>query len=394
MQSGFQRFLPVLLALALSGCALPYYLQAARGQVGLLRQRVPIEQVLVDPEVDPETKARLALVTELRRFAVSDLALPENDSYATFVDLERDFVIWNVVAAEEFSVEPLTWCFPVAGCVAYRGYFDPARAEKFEAKLESRGYDTFVGGAVAYSTLGYFADPVLNTMLGRGDTEIAAILFHELAHQRVYVKNDTELSESFATAVEEYAVEAWLASRQETAQLASYRARLRRQTEFVALVARQRSRLAELFAAESDEAALRRAKAEAYALMRREYESLRTVWEVQSDFDGWFDGEINNARLVALTSYRRWVTGLRSRLDALGPEAFYVEVEALLELPPEHRSQRLQAWNEASAVAALANHSEFVDAAAQIGANDGLHALWHDAERRESVIAADVRDGQ
>jgi predicted aminopeptidase len=378
----------------LSGCALPYYTQAVRGQTRILRQRVPIEEVIADPAVTEVTRERLQLVTELRRFAVRSIGLPDNESYTSFVALERDSVVWNVVAAEEFSVEPLTWCFPVAGCVAYRGYFDHAKAEKFATKLEARGYDTFIGGSVAYSTLGYFADPVLDTMLRSDETGIAATLFHELAHQRIYVKDDTELSESFATAVEQYAVESWLESRDATGELTAYRERVARRAALDALVARQRGRMAELYAVETPDAALRVAKAEAYAEMQGDYDALRRSWGDAGDFDGWFADGFNNARLVALTSYGRWVPGLRDRLQELGPGAFYLEIGALLELPPEERTARLESWNATSAVAALAERGELIDAAAQIGTNDGLHGFRPDAEGGETVLAANAGDGQ
>jgi predicted aminopeptidase len=340
-----------------SACAsLPYYMQAISGQVGLLRQRVPIEEVIVDPAYDQTTRAQLEVVLDLRRFAVDEFALPDNGSYTTFVDLGRDFVVWNVVAANEFSVLPETWCFPVAGCVSYRGYFDRSRAERFAAKLKERGLDTFTGGSRAYSTLGHFSDPVLNTMLNGGDVDVAATLFHELAHQRLYVKDDTELSESFATAVEQLAVESWLERSNRAEALDRYRSRLARQRDFADLVARQRDRLAAVFESGDDAAGMRRAKAEAFEIMRDDYEALKSDWGGNADYDGWFASELNNASLVAVTSYQRWVTGLRSRLEALGPEAFYVEMEALVERDPPERTATLESWNSSSAMAALADN--------------------------------------
>jgi predicted aminopeptidase len=343
------------MALVVASCATPYYVQAIRGQVGMLRQRVPIEQVISDSSYDATTRERLELVLELRRFAVRELGLPNNQSYTSYVDLGRDYVVWNVIAAPEFSVEPRTWCFPVAGCVSYRGYFDREKAEAYAGRLAARGYDTFAGGSPAYSTLGHFDDPVLNTMLDRGDTNIAATLFHELAHQRLYVKGDTELSESFATAVEHYAVERWLERRNDDGALAAYRSSLERQEDFAGLVARQRERLAAVFASESDTATMRRAKAEAFEEMRREYASLKADWGGRQDYDAWFTGELNNASLVALTSYQRWVSGLSERLRMLGPSAFYEEVEALLELSRDERAATLERWNQTSVVAALAD---------------------------------------
>jgi predicted aminopeptidase len=345
----------LLTGLIVSSCALPYYVQAIRGQVGMLRQRVPIEQVLGDASYDVTTRDRLELVLEIRRFAVNEMGLPDNESYTSYVDLGRDYVVWNVIAAPEFSVEPRTWCFPVAGCVSYRGYFDRARAEAYAGRLAARGFDTFTGGSPAYSTLGHFADPVLNTMLSRGATNIADTLFHELAHQRLYVKGDTELSESFATAVGQYAVRRWLELRNDQDALTRYHASLDRQRSFADLVARQRDRLATLFAADADATTKRRDKVEAFELMRDEYATLKTDWGGSGDYDAWVDGELNNATLVALTSYQRWVEGLSARLELLGPAAFYQEVEALLELDRDERTTMLERWNQASVVTTLAD---------------------------------------
>lgn len=339
-----------------SACAFPYYMQAIGGQVGLLRQRVPIEEVIVDPAYDARTRNQLEVVIELREFAVNELGLPDNGSYTTFVDLGRDFVVWNVIAAEEFSVDPETWCFPVAGCVSYRGYFDRARAESFSEKLRDRGLDTFTGGSRAYSTLGHFSDPVLNTMLNRGAVDVAATLFHELAHQRLYVKDDTDLSESFATAVEQYAVERWLEQTNQAEAQGGYRDRLARQRDFAGLVAQQRERLAVVFASGRDVAAMRSAKAESFDVMRADYEAMKSGWGGSGDYDGWFAGDLNNASLVAVTSYQRWVAGLKSRLEILGPKAFFLEVEALAEQPQAERALTLESWNQASATGALANN--------------------------------------
>lgn len=354
MRWGFRLAALAAAGACASSCALPYYAQAVGGQIGLLRQRVPIDEVVTDPAYDAVTRERLALVKELRRFAVDELALPDNASYTSYVDLKRDYVVWNVVAAGEFSTEPETWCFPIAGCVAYRGYFDRAKAEGFQQKLGRRGFDTYSGGSGAYSTLGYFDDPVLSTMVRLGETEVAATLFHELAHQRVYVKGDTELSESFATALEHYAVEAWLESRGQQIALAAFRARLERQRDFAALVAAQRARLAELYARPLDPARMRAEKAAAYARMRRDHEALKASWGGNGDYDAWFASELNNAKLVAVTSYQRWVPALRSRLDVLGPDAFFAEFDALVELDDAARAAKLEAWNRDSAASRVA----------------------------------------
>jgi predicted aminopeptidase len=358
-----------------TSCALPYYMQAIGGQVSLLRQRVPIENIIANPAYDETTRERLTLVSELRAFAVDELGLPQNDSYTSYVDLGRDYVVWNVVAAPEFSVDPMTWCFPVAGCVSYRGYFERRKAESFADRLSLGGFDTFTGGSPAYSTLGHFADPVLNTMLVQSEANIAAMLFHELAHQQVYVRNDTELSESFATAVEQYGVEQWLRSRGMTDEFAQYRQRLERQQDFADLVARQRERLREIFAARNDAASTRLDKAASFELMRAEYEELKSDWGGSGDYDYWFASEPNNASLVAVTSYRRWVPGLKFELERLGPEAFYRAIETLAGQDADERSPILESWNRASGVTALTDRRQLVDSASEKRTGDGLHTL-------------------
>lgn len=383
-----------LLCLTATGCALPYYIQAATGQAKLLRQRVPIAEVIADASVDADTRRELMLVTELRRFAVTELGLPDNDSYTSYVALDADAVVFNVIAAPEFSIEPKTWCFPVAGCVAYRGYFDPERARRFGRRLADRGYDVFVGGSPAYSTLGHFDDPVLSTMLSRGDTDLAATLFHELAHQRIYVKDDTDLNESFATTVEQYGVEQWLALRSDAHELERYRQKLVRDGQFALLVERQRERLAALFGTETDPDRLRVAKAEAYAEMQRDYAGLRAGWDGHDDYGGWFSGGFDNAKLVALTSYRRWVPGMRARIERLGPAAFYAEVQRLIALDEEQRQAVLVSWNSSSDVTALPDRGKRIDRAADVGPHDGQHLLGLDTERGKAIVAAHARDRQ
>ena len=213
-------------AALVSGCALPYYWQAIGGQIELLRKREPIETIVEDESRGAALREQLNTVAAIREFAVATLELPDNESYTSYVDLGRPYVVWNVVAAARFSVAPVQWCFPFAGCVSYRGYFDRADAEEFAERLAERGYDTYSAGSSAYSTLGYFDDPVLNTMLGGDAVSLAGALFHELAHQKLYVKDDSELSEGFATAVEEHGVEAWIMEGGDFAALERYRQRI------------------------------------------------------------------------------------------------------------------------------------------------------------------------
>src|SRR5438876_7211762 len=196
----------------LSGCATPYLLQAASGEWQLLHRRVPIDSLLADPRTPPALRGHLEEVRAAREFASRELHLPDNASYRSYADIGRPYVVWNVVAAPEFSAEPKRWCFPVAGCVAYRGYFHERRAREFAAALAVRGFDVAVDGVPAYSTLGRFADPVLSSMLRYGDDELAATIFHELAHQLLYVRDDSQFNEAFASTVEDEGLERWLST--------------------------------------------------------------------------------------------------------------------------------------------------------------------------------------
>ena len=337
------------LAATTTGCAAPYYGQAIGGQLELLRKREPIEEVIADAGTDPKLKDTLARVETMRRFAVDELLLPDNDSYTSYVALDRPYVVWNVVAAEEFSVDPKRWCFPFAGCVAYRGYFDKAKAERFAAKLAEDGFDTSSGGSTAYSTLGYFDDPVLSTMVAGGDQYVASLLFHELAHQRLYVKDDSEFSESFAMVVEEVGTERWLSEHATPADLERYRTRRQRREQFGELIAVQQARLRALYASGAPAEELRNEKQHAFETLRREYEALKTTWQGNTDYDAWFAQPLNNATLASVATYTRWVPALRARLEEVGLEAFYADAAAIAKLDAGERAERLRAWADKAA---------------------------------------------
>jgi predicted aminopeptidase len=339
------------LAAVTSGCAAPYYWQAIGGQIELLRKREPIEDVIADESIDPKLKATLARVETMRSFAVDELLLPSNESYTTYVKLDRPYVVWNVVAAEEFSVDPRRWCFPFAGCVAYRGYFDKAVADRFAATLVEDGFDVQSGGSTAYSTLGYFDDPVLSTMVNGGEQYVASLLFHELAHQQLYVKSDSEFSESFAMVVEEFGTERWLALYGTHADIERYRARRQRRAQFGELIAAQQARLRALYASGAPPEQLRADKQLAFETLRREYEALKTTWQGSGEYDAWFAQPLNNATLASVATYTRWVPALRARLKEVGLREFYVDAAAIAELDAPQREEKLRAWESQAAPA-------------------------------------------
>lgn len=329
----------LLVALQTGGC---YYMQAVNGQLEVLRKREPIVDVLDDADIPEETRERLSMVLEARRFAVDELLLPDNDSYRTYADLERDFVVWNVFAAPEFSLEPKTWCFPVVGCVAYRGYFSEAAAEKQAARLSEQGFDVHVGGVPAYSTLGRFDDPVLNTMMRWSDEDLVSTLFHELAHQKLFIKGDTGFNESFATAVAEVGLQRWLGARGQADFLTRLRRRdeLRRALMEIAESARQE--LHGIYASTADDAEKRRLKqATLEALSTR---ANRKATELGFSHAGWLRPPLNNARLASTSLYRGNLPAFRRLIADCSDEmaCFYAEVDRLSKLSPEDRQAQLE----------------------------------------------------
>jgi predicted aminopeptidase len=334
-----------VLAVTTAGCAAPYYWQAIGGQLELLRKREPIEEVIADPQVDPKLKNTLTRIVAMRRFAVDELFLPRNDSYTSYVALDRPYVVWNVVAAEEFSVDPRRWCFPFAGCVAYRGYFDKEAADRFAASLANDGLDVHSGGSTAYSTLGYFDDPVLSTMVNGGDQYVASLLFHELAHQKLYIKDDSEFSEAFAMVVEELGTERWLTQHGSPADLERYRVRRERRAQFGELIAAQQRRLRAIYASGAEPAKLRAEKERAFATLQTEYVAMKAAWAGNTDYDAWFAQPLNNATLASVATYTRWLPALRGRVQEVGLEQFYVDAAALEKLAAAEREKELLAWD-------------------------------------------------
>lgn len=328
----------ILLVIQTEGC---YYMQAIRGHTDLMNRRRPVAEVIEDVESPDALKAKLELVQEARNFAVSVLLLPENDSYRSYADLERDYVVWNVFAAPEFSLEPKTWCYPVAGCVAYRGYFNEEAAEKLNAKLTGKGYDVTVGGVSAYSTLGRFSDPLLNTMMRWSDVDLVSTMFHELAHQKLYIKGDSAFNESFATAVADIGVERWLHKTGELDRLAVYHARKGLRRSMLDLVGATRDKLSSLYETEIDEQLMREKK-------RSLLDELSAAAQVVFDEDGggvrnWLAAPLNNARLVSTNLYEGGVAAFRAILSDCENDmaCFYERTMTIADLQAEDRAVEL-----------------------------------------------------
>ena len=312
----------------LSGC---YYVHAARGQIELMTAREPIDELIADPSTPAALRERLVLVRRARAFATAELGLPDNGSYSRYVDLDRDYVVVNVFAAPEFSLKPKTWCYPIAGCVAYRGYFSQSAAQRFGARLEARGFDVAYGKVPAYSTLGRFEDPVVSTMLRRSDDGLVALLFHELAHQRIYVPGDTAFNESFASAVASIGLDRWQggagmpsAARDNAGGVKAH------------ILRRYRERLAAAYDNPAlDDAARRARKMEIFAALAADWRAAG----IRSKPPG------NNAELAPIALYADLEPAFVALYRECGEnlDCFYAEVERLAALDAGERLQRLRA---------------------------------------------------
>ena len=331
--------LTLLLCLPLGGC---YLIQSANGQMDLMARRKPIPAVISDPATPEQLRTRLQAVLDIRTFAVRELGLPDNESYRSYADVGRPFVLWNVFAAPEFSVRARRWCFPVAGCVVYRGYFSEQKARNFAARLHAEGDDVYVAGVPAYSTLGHFDDPVLNTMMVWSDARLAAIIFHELAHQLLYVPGDTSFNEAFASVVEVEGVRRWLGAHDRTRELATFELQRERQAESVRLLGNGRERLGALYASGLEASVMRERKRSELDRLLREYSALLRSWGL-ADVDPHLAEDLNNAYLVSVAAYEECVPGLQRLLADSGNDldAFFQHVKALAAEKEATRHQRV-----------------------------------------------------
>jgi predicted aminopeptidase len=325
-----------LIATLSGGC---YLLQSAQGHLALMSKREPIRAVLDKPGTPAALRAQLAAVTAIRDFASRELGLPDNGSYRKYADIGRPYVVWNVVAAPEFSVDAKHWCFPIVGCVGYRGYFRESRARRFAAGLHAEGFDVVVGGVAAYSTLGHFDDPILSSMVGWSDVELAAIIFHELTHQLLYVPNDASFNEALATTVEEEGVRRWLEAQGRSKDLAEHLEQQQRYLEVIALMNETRGQLRTLYASGLPPPLMRERKREAFESLRESYAARRLEWGGHAPFDAWFAQDINNAHLASIATYFTCVPGFERELRAAGGNlpAFYRRARELAKLGQRER---------------------------------------------------------
>jgi predicted aminopeptidase len=323
--------------LALTGCeTLSYYMQAVGGQLELNSLSRPVGDLLADTRTPPDLRGRLVAAQSMREFASRELGLPDNQSYRSYAQLDRPYVVWNVVVAPEFSLKPVESCFPVAGCVTYRGFFSREEAERYAATVLAAGDDAFVYGVPAYSTLGAFADPLLSTFIRWGDTELARLLFHELAHQILYVAGDSTFNESFAVLVEREGVRRWLAAEGRSAELSKYLEARARERELAQRLDQTRTRLKTLYASDLPKDAIRAAK-------KAEFEELAAD-PIYKRHAGRYVGGPNNALLASFATYSQLVPAFERQLAAAGGDLrlFYARMKALSRMNKAERMRQLE----------------------------------------------------
>lgn len=334
---------PGVLFLLLNGCAgVSYYSQLASGQLQLLRAREPVSTVIANPGRDQQLRAHLTQSQKARTFASQQLHLPDNQSYRLYADIGRPFVVWNVFATPEFSLTPQNHCFPIAGCVAYRGYYSQSAARGEAALQRLQGMDVSISGVEAYSTLGWFNDPIISSMMSWGDERLATLIFHELAHQRFYVKDDTEFNESFATFVEQEGTRQWRAHR---GLAPDNGAQAQRRDQFIQLVLATRTRLERLYTLPLAAKQMRQRKATEFERLRGEYRQLRdSQWAGDKRYDAWINAPMNNARLLPFGLYDQWVPAFAALFRQVGGDwvRFYAAVEKLGGLPDGERKAALR----------------------------------------------------
>ncbi|MFV1985177.1 MAG: aminopeptidase [Thiohalomonadales bacterium] len=340
----------------MSGCSsVGYYFDAINGHFDILAEQEPIADILQQEETPPELRLKLELAIKAREFASSEMLLPDNDSYRNYADIKRPYVVWNVIATEKYSIEARKWCFFVVGCVSYRGYFDQSDAKAYADTLIAQGYDVYISGAQAYSTLGWFDDPLLNTMIKNNEARLVGIIFHELAHQQIYIDDDSAFNEAFATSVEIEGVKRWFeqkttssSSQERKKAFQNYLQSRKREIEFKFLLKATQVKLDELFKSEKFKSSNNQdeLKKQVFNQLQQNYQDLKKTWQNYTGYDVWMNRDLNNAHLALIATYYDKVPVFQAVLKSMDNDIkkYYQVVKVIGKLPEVERNIRLEEY--------------------------------------------------
>ncbi len=337
-------FLIIGASLFIQGCtSLGYYWEKVQGQAEILNKQQPIQAVIENPKTTASVKAKLINVQQARKFASDVLLLPDNDSYRNYADIGRDYVVWTVVATPPYSIKPKEWCFLIVGCLSYRGYFSKQSAEDFAAKLKKQGMDVYVSGIKAYSTLGWFDDPLLNTMLYKSEAYRVGIIFHELAHQKIYVENDTAFNEAFATSVELEGIKAWFKHEAKQQKFKKYLISKKRDKVFKHLLKNSRTQLKKLYAENKTSQQLQVGKKSIFTQLQVDYTKFKHHWHGYTGYDKWMSQGLNNAHLALVATYNDWLPAFSHLFENTNRnyQLYYKKIKQLTELDKNQREKQL-----------------------------------------------------
>ena len=337
----------IVSAITVSACSsFGYYMDLMQGHSELMEQRKPVKELLAEKETKPKLRKLLETSQKIRDFASKELDLPENDSYRMYADLKRKYAVWNVVAAKEFSIKPKKWCFLFVGCLSYRGYFSKEAAIAYANKLKAEGYDVYVAGAKAYSTLGWFDDPLLNTMMYKSEANRAGIIFHELAHQVVYIDDDSAFNEAFATAVEQEGIRRWLEKDGNHNKYQKYLLDKKRDTQLNQLLRATRAELKRLYKTKVGDREKRLEKKQIFTHMQKKYQQLKKSWGGYKAFDNWMNQDLNNSHLLLIATYHDLVPTFKVMLrnENYNLKRFYFVVKQFGKLNKEKRNTQIQSF--------------------------------------------------
>jgi len=332
-------------SLFIQGCtSLGYYWEKVQGQAEILNKQQPIQAVIENPKTTASVKAKLINVQQARKFASDVLLLPDNNSYRNYADIGRDYVVWTVVATSPYSIKPKEWCFLIVGCLSYRGCFSKQSAEDFAAKLKKQGMDVYVSGIKAYSTLGWFDAPLLNTMLYKSEAYRVGIIFHELAHQKIYVENDTAFNEAFATSVELEGIKAWFKHEEKQQKFKKYLIRKKRDKIFKHLLKNSRTKLKNLYAENKTPQQLQVEKKSIFTQLQVDYTKFKNNWHGYTGYDEWMSQGLNNAHLALVATYNDWLHAFSHLFENANRnyQLYFKKIKQLTELDKNQREKQLE----------------------------------------------------